>query len=130
VSQEQAGGLGLVGWLLWSIIWALVLRTGFSWLFRRFAPTFPDWARPLAIYAVMATVFLLSFFIHGAVLGGGQMYGAAPRQAFSVETYVLAPFGLPLLVGGLLLLIGEALRDVLFAPLTSLFINRFGSNVP
>lgn len=63
----------------------------------------------------MIAIFVASFWLHGAVLGPGNLYGATPREAFSLQAYLLAPFGLPLLVGGFFVLIGDMVAVLTFS---------------
>ena len=102
----NASDLIAVGWLTWAIGWALILRLTLAWLSRRYLNLSPNRAAGAAWLAILG-IFVASFFLHAAVLGPGNLYGATPREAFSVEAYLLAPFGLPLLVGGLLVLFGD-----------------------
>jgi hypothetical protein len=75
----------------------------------RTLPGIPRGARTMLAYAGMAVVLIASYRLHVAVLGEGQMYGSRAEQ-FSLAAYLVAPFGLPLLVGGSLVLIFDLLR--------------------
>ena len=103
-------GLSLFGaWLAWSATWAFVLRVGLSVLAVRLLPTAPRWARAFSAYGAMVAILIGSGFIHTAVLGEPNLYGATPRQEFSLLAYFLAPFGVPLVIGGLIVLVSDAL---------------------
>ncbi|WP_372782557.1 hypothetical protein [Phenylobacterium sp.] len=101
----------LVGWLAWAVIWALAIRLGVAWIARRRFGVRPFPAALIA-YATMIVIIVASAALHGWVLGPVQLYGATPREAFSLEAYLAAPFGLPLVVGGWLVLLADFAWDV------------------
>jgi hypothetical protein len=105
VSWEEWGGAALlVGWLAWAVAWALALRFVLAALVRRVLPR-PLWMLTrLLVYLAVIAVFVGSLALHLAILGPANMYGATAQEAWSLLAYALAPFGLPLLVGSILLL--------------------------
>jgi hypothetical protein len=102
--SDAANGAVLIGWVVWAVAWALALRMVLAALFKRILP------RPLApltgalVYAAVVGTFIGSAALHLAVLGKPGMYGATPEEAWSLIAYSVAPFGLPLLIGSILLL--------------------------
>ena len=103
------GALILIGWTAWAVAGALALRLAIAWLLRRRFGLDADNSALLA-YPVITAVFVASAGLHGLILGPGNLYGATPREAFSVVAYLVAPFGLPLLVGGCLVFVGDLVR--------------------
>lgn len=108
------GAAILIGWLAWSVVGALALRLVVARELRKRFRLGPVNAALLA-YPIMALVFGVSLILHELILGPGSMYGATPREAFSTVAYLLAPFGLPLLVGGCLVFVGD-LFHMIFQP--------------
>jgi len=106
-SSNLFGLLTLTAWIAWAIGWALVLRIGLSIGLARTVPNLAMPARVAMTYGLMTAILIASFYLHLAVLGPGNLYGATPREAFSLAAYLVAPFGLPLLVGGLLVMTGD-----------------------
>ena len=92
----------LVGWLTWSLVCAAGLRVALA-AAGRLVGFSNGWAVFGAWLGVVA-VFVGSYVLHGAILGPRAIYGG-PRETFSLIAYLLAPFGLPLLVGGFFFLI-------------------------
>ena len=58
----------------------------------------------LIVYAAVVGTFIGSAALHLAVLGPANMYGATTQEAWSLIAYSVAPFGLPLLIGSIVLL--------------------------
>jgi hypothetical protein len=105
-----------IGWLSWAVLCAFVLRTALVSLLRRTLPFARPDARIVLAYAGMALVLVASASLHTAVFGGGQMYGGTFPERLSIAAYLVAPFGLPLLVGGGLVLVLDLLRCAFSAP--------------
>jgi hypothetical protein len=103
-SDDWAGAALLVGWLAWAVVWALALRFVLAALVRRLLPRSLWMLTGLLVYVAVVGVFAGSMALHLAVLGPANMYGATTQQAFSLIAYTVAPFGLPLLVGSIVLL--------------------------
>jgi hypothetical protein len=102
-------GLSMIGgWLVWSATWAFALRVGLSLLAARLFPALPGSVRAFSVYGTMVAILIGSLFLHLVVLGAPNMYGATPPQAFSLTAYFLAPFGFPLWIGGLMVLLSDA----------------------
>ncbi len=108
----MSGDVALIAWIAWAVAWALGLRLVIAWTIRRHLHLNNNKAAILA-YAAIVLIFLVSIPLHGAMLGPAAMYGATPREAFSFIAYLVAPFGLPLLIGGLLVMITEMRLDLL-----------------
>jgi hypothetical protein len=105
VTLEEWGGAALLaGWLAWAVAWALALRFALAALVKRLLPRSLWMLTGLAVYLAVIGVFAGSLALHLAALGPANMYGATTQEAWSLLAYALAPFGLPLLVGSILLL--------------------------
>lgn len=103
-SDDWAGAALLAGWLAWALAWALTLRFALAAVVRRLVPRSLWMLTGVLVYLAVIGVFAGSMALHLAVLGPANMYGATPREAWSLIAYSIAPFGLPLLVGSILLL--------------------------
>ncbi len=107
--MSEIVGLSIIGgWLVWSGTWTFALRVGLSLLAARIFPTQPGAVRAFSVYGAMVAILIGSLYLHLAVLGAPNMYGATPPQAFSLTAYLIAPFGFPLWIGGLMVLLSDA----------------------
>jgi hypothetical protein len=102
--DDWAGLLLLIGWLAWAVGWALALRAALFALAKHVLPNRLYLLTGLLVYAAVIGIFFGSAPLHLTILGPPNMYGATPAQAWSLIAYTLAPFGLPLFVGSVLLL--------------------------
>jgi hypothetical protein len=100
----------LIGWLIWSLVCAAGLRVALATAGRLLGLS-NGWAI-FAAWLGVVPIFAGSYVLHQAILGPSAMYGG-PRETFSLIAYLLAPFGLPLLVGGFLFLIIDLGRTAL-----------------
>ena len=103
-ADDWAGAALLAGWLAWAVVSALALRFALAALVRRLLPRSLSALTGLLVYLAVIGVFVGSLALHLAVLGPANMYGATTQEAWSLIAYSVAPFGLPLLVGSIVLL--------------------------
>ena len=110
MSAADWGGLAvLVGWAIWSIACAAATRIALTAAAKRFMKAPHSWA-VAASYVALPVIFFGSLYLHEAVFGPLAIYGGS---GLGMIAYVLAPFGLPLLVGGYLFLIIDLGRTAL-----------------
>jgi hypothetical protein len=99
VSWPDAANLAfLIGWLAWALASALALRLVLAALIKRVLPRLFSALVGVLVYAGVVSIFIGSVALHEAA------FSAPSLQAWSFMAYTLAPFGLPLLVGSILLL--------------------------
>ena len=89
------------GWLAWATLCAAAMRGALAWLAGRQWPHLSRRDRIVFAYATMAVIAIISAVLHFALFG---------QESLSLFSYLLAPFGLPLLAGGVLVLLFDVAR--------------------
>ena len=94
----------LILWLAWAVGTSLALRHLLALGVKRLLPAKAAFLVGICVLLAVIVIFFGSIVLHEAVWGSGAIYGASRAEAFSMTAYMLAPFGLPLLIGSFFLL--------------------------
>jgi hypothetical protein len=101
--SESASTTLLILWLAWAVGTSLALRHLLALGVKRLLPAEAAFLVGICVLLAVIVIFFGSILLHEAVWGSMAIHGAR-AEAFSMIVYMLAPFGLPLLIGSLLLL--------------------------